>query len=158
MSYVPGDKSEDPQIHFDAGMRDFARFDKVRLINIVGSVQYGILYSIVYFIFGLVLHNIFPVFTTKISLLSLFGWILLQCVVIILVTFYVQKFIEAIPGLLSFFPKYFNMSDLRAKGFIPYGVEEFKGDMASSIVLIGTQVNLLNKVAYLTEEVANRYF
>jgi hypothetical protein len=29
--------------------------------------------------------------------------------------------------------------------------------MASNIVLIGTQVNLLDKVAYLTQEVAKRY-
>jgi hypothetical protein len=59
MSYVPGDKSEDPQIHFQAGMRDLLRFDKVRLINVVGSIQYGILYSVIYFIIGVILHTIF---------------------------------------------------------------------------------------------------
>lgn len=157
MSYVPGDKSEDPRIHFEAGLRDFARFDKVRLINITGSIQYGILYSIVYFAIGIGLHSIFPVFTTKISLFSLFGWILLQCLVIILITFYVRKLIEAIPGIPSYFPKYFNINDLKVKGFIPYGVDEFKGDMASSLVLIGTQYRLLEKIAYLTEEVSKRY-
>ena len=157
MWYVPGDKSEDPRIHFQSGMRDLLRVDKVRLINIVGSIQYGILYSVIYFILGIGLHIIFPVFTTKISLLSLFGWILLQCLVIILITFYVRKLIEAIPGIASFFPTIFNTSDLRAKGFIPYGVDEFKGDMASSIVLIGTQYKLLEKIAYLTEEVARRF-
>ena len=158
MSYVPGNKSEDPRIHFQAGMRDLLRVDKVRLINVVGSVQYGIIYSIVFFIIGIILHSVFPVFTTKISLLSLFGWILLQCLVIILITFYVRKLIQAVPGIASFFPTIFNTSDLRAKGFIPYGVEEFKGDMASSIVLIGTQYRLLEKIAYLTEEVAKLIF
>lgn len=158
MSYVPGDKSEDPRIHFQAGIRDFTRLDKVRLINIVGSAQYGILYSVVYFILGIGLHILFPTFNTNISLLSLFGWILLQCLVIIILTFYVRKFIEAIPGIISFFPTIFNASDLRAKGFIPYGVDEFKGDMASSIVLIGTQYRLLEKIAYLTEQVTKRYF
>ena len=158
MSYVPGNKSEDPRIHFEAGMRDLLRFDKVRLINIIGSVQYGILYSIVYFAIGVILHTIFPAFTTRISLLTLFGWILLQCLVIILVTFYVRKLIEAIPGLPSYLPKYFNISDLRGKGFIPYGIDEFKGDMASSLVLIGTQYVLLEKIAYLTEQVAKIYF
>jgi hypothetical protein len=157
MSYVPGDKSEDPQIHFEAGMRDFTRFDKVRLINITGSIQYGILYSIAYFIVGVALHNIFPAFTTNISLLSLFGWILLQCIVIIIVIFYIKKFIEAIPGLAAFFPSFFNVSDLRGKGFIPYGIDEFRGDMAANIVLIGTQYRLLEKVAYLTKEVSKRY-
>jgi len=158
MSYVPGNKSEDPRIHFQAGMRDLLRVDKVRLINVVGSVQYGIIYSIVFFIIGIILHSVFPVFTTKISLVSLFGWILLQCLVIILITFYVRKLIESIPGIFSFFPKYFNVSDLQAKGFIPYGIDEFQGDMASSIVLIGTQYRLLEKIAYLTEEVAKLIF
>lgn len=158
MSYVPGDKSEDPRIHFQAGMKDFLRLDTVRFINIVGSIQYGILYSFIYLIIGIGLHLIFPPFTKNISLLILFGWIVLQCLTIILVTFYTKKFVESIPGIASFFPGFINLSDLRAKGFIPYGVDEFKGDMASSIVLIGTQYRLLEKIAYLTEEVTRRYF
>lgn len=157
MSYVPGDKSVDPQIHFEAGMRDFFRFDKVRFVNIAGSIQYGILYSIVYFTVGMIIHLSFPSFTTNISLLSLFGWILLQCLVLIIVTFYVRKFVEAIPGLPSFFPKYFDFSNLSAKGFVPYGIDEYRGDMASSIVLIGTQYVLLEKIAFLTKEVAKLY-
>jgi hypothetical protein len=157
MSYVPGDKSIDPRIHFEAGMRDFFRFDKVRFINIAGSIQYGILYSIVYFAIGIIIHLIFPSFTTNISLSLLFGWILLQCVVLIIVSFYVRKLVESIPGILSFFPNYFNISELNAKGFIAYGVDEYRGDMASSIVLIGTQYVLLEKIAYLTKEVAKLY-
>jgi hypothetical protein len=157
MSYVPGDKSEDPKIHFEAGLKDFVRLDKVRLINITGSIQYGILYCIAYFIIGLSLDIIFPEFTKNIGLWKLAGWILLQCLVIIVVTFYVRKFIEAIPGIASFFPGFFNIRDLVQKGFIPYGVDEYKGDMASSIVLIGTQINLFNKIAYLTNELAKGY-
>jgi hypothetical protein len=158
MSYVPGDKSIDPETHFISGMKDFFRLDKVRFINLAGSVQYGILYSVAYLIIGLLIHKIFPPFTTNISLTSLSGWILLQCLVLILVTFYVKKFIEAIPGIISFFPKYFNIDMLRAKGFIPYGVDEYKGDMASSIVLIGTQFVLIDKIKYLVTELAKIYF
>jgi hypothetical protein len=157
MSYVPGDKSEDPKVHFEAGMKDVFRLDKVRFINISGSIQYGILYSIAYFIVGVALHVIFPPLVKGIPLLNLFGWILLQCLVLVIVSFYVDKFIEAIPGFASFFPNFFDFPKLLAKGFIPYGVSEYKGNMASNIVLIGTQVNLLNKVAYLTQEVASRY-
>jgi hypothetical protein len=157
MSYVPGDKSTDPLLHFEAGMKDFARLDKVRFINILGSVQYGILYSVVYFIIGVLIHKAFPIFTEKISLLVLFAWIVFQCLVLIIVTFYVRKFIEAIPGIASLFPNFFNVDILKAKGFIPYGVDEYKGDMASSIVLIGTQYRLLEKIAFLTEEIAKLY-
>lgn len=157
MSHVPGDKSVDPKVHFEAGMKDFLRIDKVRLINISGSIQYGILYSVIYFVIGILLHIIFPPLSKADSLLSIFLWILLQCVVIILITFYVQKFVQAIPGIASFFPEFFNPTNLKAKGFIPYGVSEYKGDMASSLILIGTQFRLLEKIQYITLEFAKRY-
>jgi hypothetical protein len=157
MSYVPGAKSEDPKIHFEAGMKDVTRLDKVRLINIGGSIQYGILYCLVFFVVGITLHNIFPALNKSDSLLSIFLWIILQSLVIILSTFYVEKIVEAIPGIFTFFPKFFDFNDLLAKGFIPYGVDEFKGNMASSLILIGTQYNLLRKVEYFTMEVSKRY-
>lgn len=157
MSYVPGDKSEDPKTHFLAGMKDFARLDKVRFINIMGSIQYGIGYSIAYFILGIALHVLFPPLIKSDPLLNIFLWIVLQCLVIIVATFYVSKFIEAIPGILSFFPKYFDFNKLLAKGFIPYGVDEYKGNMASSIILIGTQFRLLEKIKYFTLEFTERY-
>ncbi len=155
---MPGSKSENPKIHFEAGMKDFIRVDKVRLINILGSIQYGILYSVAYFIIGTLIHIIFPPFTKNIQLTVLFGWIILQCLVLIITTFYTRKFIEAIPGLISYFPGYFNFDMLKAKGFIPYGVDEFRGDLTSSIILIGTQYVLLEKVAWLTQEVKRIYF
>jgi hypothetical protein len=157
MSYVPGNKSEDPKIHFEAGIKDFIRLDKVRLINILGSIQYGILYCLVFFAIGIILHITFPVLNKSDSLLNTFLWIILQSLVIIILISYVQKFVEAIPGFASFFPKFFDFNSLLNKGFIPYGLSEYKGDMAASIILIGTQINLLNKVEYFTREFAKRY-
>lgn len=157
MSYVPGDKSTDPKVHFEAGIKDLFRFDKVRFINLIGSIQYGIIYSILYFIVGIGLHVLFPPFDKGTALLNLFFWIILQCLTLIIIIFYVQKFVESIPGWASFFPNYFDISKLLEKGFIPYGVGEFKGTMAANIILIGTQLNLLNKVEYLTSEFRKRY-
>jgi len=157
MSYVPGNKSEDPKVHFEAGVKDFARLDKVRLINIGGSIQYGILYCLVFFFIGIILHNIFPVLNKSDPLLHTFLWIILQSVVIIIAAFYVEKFVEIFPGIFSFFPKFFDMNDLLAKGFIPYGIDEYKGNMAASLILIGTQYHLLYKVEYFTTEFSKRY-
>ena len=157
MSYVPGNKSEDPTIHFKAGVKDFTRLDMVRLINIGGSIQYGILYCLVFFFIGIILHNIFPVLNKSDPLLHTFLWIILQSVVIIIAAFYVEKFVEIFPGIFSFFPKFFDMNDLLAKGFIPYGIDEYKGNMAASLILIGTQYHLLYKVEYFTTEFSKRY-
>jgi hypothetical protein len=157
MSYVPGNKSEDPKVHFEAGVKDFARLDKVRLINIGGSIQYGILYCLVFFFIGIILHNIFPALNKSDPLFNIFLWIILQSVVIIIAAFYVEKFVEIFPGIFSFFPQFFDMNDLLAKGFIPYGIDEYKGNIASSLILIGTQYHLLYKVEYFTTEFSKRY-
>jgi hypothetical protein len=159
MSYIPGDKSEDPQVHFKAGIKDVIRFDKVRLINIIGSIQYGISYIIAFFIVGITVNYVFPSFTTTSdqSLFNLFLWILIQSLIIIIIIFYIKKIIEAIPGIPSFFPEYFDYTKLLAQGFIPYGIAEFQGNMATNIILIGTQVNLLKKVSYFTTEFSKRY-
>jgi hypothetical protein len=156
MSHVDGDKSTDPAVHFQAGIKDLTRLDQVRFVNIVGSIQYGILYSLVFFAVGIALHLVFPPFVKGEPLTNLFFWILLQSLVIIVGTFYVRKLIEAIPGAISFFPRQFHLQDLEAKGFIPYGVDEYKGDMAASLILIGTQYRLLEKIAYFTSEIGKR--
>jgi hypothetical protein len=70
--------------------------------------------------------------------------------------FYCRKLVEMIPGIVSFFPNYFHFQELQSKGLIPYGVNEYRGDMASNIILLGTQYRLLEKVAYVTSEVAKR--
>jgi hypothetical protein len=157
MSYVPGNKSEDPKIHVEAGIKDFARVDKVRLINISGSIQYGILYCLVFFFIGILLHTIFPVLNKSDPLLNIFLWIILQSVVIIIAVFYAEKFVQIFPGIFTFFPTSFNIDELLAKGFIPYGIDEYKGNMAASLILIGTQYHLLYKVEYFTTEFSKRY-
>ena len=158
MSYVPGDKSVDPQVHFMAGMKDLLRFDKVRFVNILGSIQYGIAYTVAFFMAGIGINFIFPPFTTnEPSLSKLFFLILLQSLVIIITIFYIQKLIEAIPGIISFFPQYFDYNKLLTQGLVPYGIDEYKGNMASNIILIGTQVNLLKRVSHFTTEFSKRF-
>lgn len=158
MSEIPGQKSVNPKIHFEAGMKDLFRFDQVRLINIVGTIQYGTLYFISYFLVGMFIEYIFPPFTTKISVNSLTLQILLQCLVVLIAVFYVQKFIESIPGILSFFPHLFDREALIRQGYVPYGIQEYKGEMISSLILVGVQFNLLKKVILLAKLLTNRIF
>jgi hypothetical protein len=157
MSYVPGDKSEDPKLHFEAGLKDFVRLDKVRFINIGGSIQYGILYCLVFLFIGILLHSIFPTLNKSDPLFNIFLWIILQSVVIIIAAFYVEKFVQIFPGIFTYFPQFFDINELLSKGFIPYGIDEYKGNMAASLILIGTQYHLLNKVEYFTNEFSKRY-
>ena len=149
MSHVRGEHSLDPKTHFLAGMKDVFRFDTVRFINIVGTVQYGLLYAIVFFFVGIGLERLFPVFQKGAVPSKLIGQVLLQCFAITIVIFYARKFVEAIPGVLSFFPSMFNLDKLLEKGYIPYGIDEYKGEMMASLVLIGTQVNLMQKIGAL---------
>jgi hypothetical protein len=151
MSHVRGEQSLDPTTHFLSGMKDVFRFDTVRFINIVGTVQYGLLYAIVFFFLGIGIERLFPPFRSSTRPSELIGQVLLQCFAITIAIFYVRKFVEAIPGILSFFPSAFNLDALLAKGYIPYGIDEYKGEMMMSLVLIGTQVNLLKKIGLLVQ-------
>ncbi len=151
MSKVPGEKSLDPYTHFTAGMKDFFRFDQVRFVNIFGSIQYGLLYAVVFFFAGIGIESIFPKYSSSASFKTIAIQVILQCILLTIVIFYARKFVEAIPGILSFFPKLFDKNNLLRHGFIPYGVEEYKGEMMMSIILIGTSVNLLKKIGRLAE-------
>ena len=149
MSQVYGQKSLDPAIHFKAGIKDLFRFDKVRLVNIMGSIQYSLLYAIVFFFAGILIESMFPKFNPTASFETLVYEVILQCILTAITIFYARKFVEAIPGLISFFPQTFNSQKLIDHGFIPYGIDEFKGEAMMSIVLIGTEVNLLKKIGRL---------
>jgi hypothetical protein len=153
MSHVRGEQSLDPKTHFLAGMKDVFRFDTVRFINLVGTIQYGLLYAVVFFFLGIGIERLFAPFRPGVTPSELIGQVLLQCIVITIAIFYVRKFVEAIPGILSFFPTDFNLDKLMDKGYIPYGIDEYKGEMMMSLVLIGTQVNLLKKIGHLVGSV-----
>jgi hypothetical protein len=156
MSHVSGEKSLDPTTHFLAGMKDVFRVDTVRFINLVGTIQYGLLYAVVFFFLGIGIERLFTPFRAGAPPSELVGQVLLQCIVITIAIFYVRKFVEAIPGILSFFPSDFNLDKLMDKGYIPYGIDEYKGEMMLSLVLIGTQVNLLQKIATLAAITSQR--
>lgn len=151
MSHVDGEKSMNPYIHFRAGMKDFFRLDQVRFVNIFGSIQYGLLYAVVFFFAGIGIESIFPKYNSAANFKTLALQVILQCIVLTIIIFYSRKFVEAIPGILSFFPSIFNKDNLLKHGFIPYGVEEYKGEMMMSIILIGTSVNLLKKIGRMAE-------
>jgi hypothetical protein len=153
---VVGENSEDPRVHFRAGMKDLLRLDQVRLINITGSIFYGFIYIILFLIMGVILHYIFPISSSSQSLLSLFGWILLHCFVIIISVFYIRKFVESIPGPIYYFPDY--LKKLEQDGLILHGIDEYKGDMAASVVFIGTQYRLLEKIALFTNKLSHLLF
>jgi hypothetical protein len=150
MSYVQGSNSEDPRIHFRAGMKDLFRVDEVRLINIWGSIQYGLLYAIAFFFAGICIELMFPPFRANATFETLAYEVILQCIVTIIAIFYVRKLVESIPGLITFFPSIFNRTKLKNNGFIPYGIEEYKGEGMMSLILIGTEVNLIKKIGRLS--------
>lgn len=137
-------------------MRDLLRVDEVRATNILGSVQYGILYAVVFFFVGLAIERLFPPFRSNASLHALAGEILLQCIVVTIAIFYVRKLVEAIPGLVTLLPLptwLWNPVELEQKGWVPYGIDEYKGEIMMSLILVGTQLNLLKKIALLSARV-----
>ena len=142
-------------------MRDLLRVDEVRATNILGSVQYGLLYAVVFFFVGLAIERLFPPFRSNESLHSLTGEILLQCIVVTIAIFYVRKLVQTIPGLLTMLPLpagLWNPVKLEQKGYVPYGIEEYKGEIMVSLILIGTQLNLLKKITLLATRIQGSFY
>ena len=158
MSHVDGEKSLDPYVHFTAGMKDFFRVDNVRLVNILGSVQYGLLYAIVFFFAGVGIETVFPKYSASATFRTLALQVLLQCIVLTIVIFYARKFIESIPGLMTFFPNKINTEKLIEHGLVPYSLDEYKGETMMSIILVGVSTNLLKKIERLAVLGEKKYF
>lgn len=158
MSHVDGERSLNPYVHFKSGMKDFFRIDNVRLVNILGSIQYGLLYAIVFFFGGIFIETLFPKYSPTAAFRTLALQVLLQCIVLTILIFYARKFIESIPGLMTFFPNKVNEEKLIEHGLVPYTLDEYKGETMMSIILVGVSINLLRKIGRLAVLGEKKYF
>lgn len=158
MSHVDGERSLNPYVHFKSGMKDFFRVDNVRLVNILGSIQYGLLYAIVFFFGGIFIETLFPKYSPTIGFRTLALQVLLQCIVLTILIFYARKLIESIPGFMTFFPNKVNEEKLIEHGLVPYTLDEYKGETMMSIILVGVSVNLLRKIGRLAVLGEKKFF
>jgi hypothetical protein len=137
----------DPKMHFYEGIQDLFRFDKIRGFQLISAIQYGTLYGVIFFFVGLLVEYFLPPANERTPIYKIFAEVIAQCLLMIILVFYIRKFVKAIPLLTSFF----NVKQSKQIGFAPYAVEEFGGEFMLAAVFIGVQLHLLQKITILAQ-------
>ena len=119
--------------------------NEIRLMELLESMQYGILYLVAGFGLGVTLDYSFPSYNEQVRTSTLFLEVAIQCLVLIVLTYYLRKVIKVIPFLF--------VVDFTGSGktnYKPYQSEEYGGEVMIAIVLLGAQFNLIKKLDLLS--------
>lgn len=118
--------------------------NEIRIMELLESMQYGLLYLFVSFAIGVTLDFSFPSFNEDTPTRTLFLEVIVQCFLLILLTFYIRKLVKIVPFLF--------MLDFSGTGkqlYKPYGAAEYGGETIIAIIFLGTQFNLIKKLDLL---------
>ena len=119
--------------------------NEIRVMELLESVQYGILYIVAGFALGVTLDYSFPNYNEQTKTSVLFTEVAIQCLLLIVLTFYLRKLVKIVPFLF--------VIDFSGKGktsYRPYEAAEYSGEVIIAIVLLGAQFNLIKKLDLLS--------
>jgi hypothetical protein len=125
------------------------RLNKLLLINdirgmeLLESLQYGVLYSICAFFAGVSIDWVFPDFNEETKTQTLALEVILQSLAVIVVVFYMRKLIKVVPFLFVF-------HWAGASKYRPYESSEYSGEVILSLIFFATQFNLIKKLDLLS--------
>lgn len=140
-----------PYEHFKVGVANFLRFDRKRLYEVLGIIQYSAIYGVTCFYIGLTIENLFPDADEKASTWKITWEVLSQCILLALTFFFVRKLVKSIPALPTFF------TNRKEFGYAPYRVTEYDGEFMLGVVFVGVQLNLLSKISILAQRVLKSF-
>lgn len=110
-------------------------FDKVRLYKLLEISQYILLYLLISMPISVLLEEIFPDVDENKSTWKIMIEIILQIIALGILIFYIMKVVKLVPFIF--------MGD---KSYIEHKVFEYEGSITLSLVLLGTQKNLVSKI------------
>lgn len=119
--------------------------NEIRVMELLESIQYGVLYLVAGFGLGVALDYSFPAYNEQTRTSVLFTEVAIQSLLLVIFTYYLRKIIKIIPFMF--------MLDFSGKGrstYKPYESEEYGGEVMIAIVLLGAQFNLIKKLDLLS--------
>jgi hypothetical protein len=119
--------------------------NEVRVMELLESIQYGVLYLITGFALGVTLDYSFPNYNEQTKTSVLFAEVALQCLLLIVLTFYLRKLVKIVPFLFVI-----DFSGQGKSTFRPYEAAEYGGEVIIALVLLGAQFNLIKKLDLLS--------
>ena len=118
-------------------MRGYAR-----VYHVLESLQYGLLYMFAAFFGGVGLDFLFPRYSDNTPTGPLFGQVIGQCSLLVLVVYFVRFVIKQVPILFPVYP---------GSKYVPYQVPEYEGEMMMGLIFLGSQLNLVQKIDLLAQ-------
>ncbi len=137
--------------HFIDHLESLKKLDIVRINELLELIQYNVIYCISAFIGGLSINSIFPDYNESISIGRLSLEVIGELLVLVLVVFYIRRFVKTIPFL-------FHLTSTGPNGFQPYLTTEYQGEIALGIIFVGVQFRLIRKLALLANKISNAVF
>ena len=119
--------------------------NEVRVMELLESIQYGLLYLIVGFATGVTLDYSFPNYNEQTKTSVLFTEVALQCLLLIILVFYIRKLVKIVPFLFVI-----DFTGSGKSAYKPYEASEYGGEIIIAIVLLGAQFNLIKKLDLLS--------
>lgn len=117
----------------------------IRIMELLESIQYGVLYLVAGFGLGVTLDYSMPSYNEQVKTSTLFLEVAIQCLLLIILTFYLRKLVKIMPFLF--------MLDFTGSGrskYKPYEAEEYGGEVMIALVFLGAQFNLIKKLDLLS--------
>lgn len=134
---------KDALFHMSERWNSLLLLNDIRIMQLLETFQYGILYILASFIVGTTLDYSFPHYEETKNVWKVFGEVVGQCLLLVLGVFYSRKLVKIVPFLFVI-----NGNNK----YRPYEIPEYGGEIMISMVLIGTQLNLLKKIDLLSRK------
>lgn len=136
--------------HIEERVRSLLRFDMIRIMQLLESLQFGMGYLIIGFIIGISLDWSFPVYSEDEKLSKVFKDVVFQSILLIIAVFYSRKIVKIMPFLF--------VIGQDGNKYKPYQASEYSGEIMISLALIGTQFNLVKKLDFLSRQIYQFFF
>lgn len=149
MSTLPIGPDSHAKAYFFERLQKLLNFDEVRIMELLESFQYGILYILVCFFLGVTLDYAFPKYDEKKSSQEIFLEVVLQCLALIIFVFYGRKLVKILPFLFFFKKPLFGSTVPKYRA---YESTEYEGEVVIGFILVATQTNLLKKLDHISKQ------
>ena len=134
--------------HVQERIRSLFLFNEVRAMELLETIQFGVIYLFVGFTAATVIDYSFPSYKEDIPTQELFFEILFQGILLAIAVFYVRKIVKIVPFMFVLH------GDINGDGKVdkyhPYISTEYSGEVMIALVVIGAQFNLIKKIDLLS--------
>ena len=128
--------------YFDNRWKKLTTFNKIRLYKLLEISQYIILYLLISIPVSVLIEEIFPDVDESKPIWKIMIEIIAQMVIMGILIFYLMKIVKLVPFIF--------MSD---KSYIEHKIFEYEGTITISLVMLGTQKNLVSKIHIIRKSI-----